>query len=57
MNEDLKKAYGIAKNETNRQTAVTPTFLQRLNAALMRTTGRIHHTIGVIHRPIVLENI
>ena len=39
MNEDLKKAYELAKKEVQRNTVITPAFLQKLNATLMRTTG------------------
>lgn len=39
MNEDLKKAYELAKDESKLKIPVTPVFLQKLNAALMRTTG------------------
>lgn len=46
MNEDLKKAYELAKEEAQCNTAITPAFLQKLNATLMRTTGGIHNTIG-----------
>ena len=43
MNEDLKKAYELAKEEAQCNTAITPAFLQKLNATLMRTTGGIHN--------------
>ena len=46
MNEDLKKAYELAKKEAQRNTVITPAFLQKLNATLMRTTGGRHNTIG-----------
>ena len=46
MNEDLKKAYEFAKKEAQRNTVITPAFLQKLNATLMRTTGGRHNTIG-----------
>lgn len=46
MNEDLKKAYELAQEEAKQNTAITPNFLQKLNATLMRTTGNIHNTIG-----------
>lgn len=36
MNEDLKKAYELAKGEEEHNTPVTSAFLQTLNAALMR---------------------
>ena len=44
MNEDLKKAYELAKKEAQRNTVITPAFLQKLNATLMRTTGGRHNT-------------
>lgn len=37
MNEDLKKAYELAKGEAEHNTPVTSDFLQTLNAALMRS--------------------
>lgn len=46
MNEDLKKAYELAQEEAKQNTAITPNFLQKLNATLMRTTGNVHNTIG-----------
>ena len=46
MNEDLKNAYELAKEEVKCKTAITSSFLQRLNAALMRTTGSVHNVIG-----------
>ena len=46
MNEDLKKAYELAKDEAKLKVPVTPEFLQRLNAALMRTTGSVHNVMG-----------
>lgn len=46
MNEDLKKAYELAKEEAKRKESITSPFLQRLNATLMRTTGSIHHVMG-----------
>ncbi len=39
MNEDLKKAYDLAKEESKQDKEITPAFLQTLNATL-------HHTIG-----------
>lgn len=45
MNEDLKKAYELAQEEAKQNTPVTPNFLQKLNATLMRTTGNVHNTI------------
>lgn len=46
VNEDLKKAYELAKEELQRDIPITPAFLQGLNAALMRTTGSVHHVMG-----------
>lgn len=46
MNEDLKNAYGLAKEEAKRKEPVTSSFLQRLNALLMRTTGGVHNVMG-----------
>lgn len=46
MNEDLKKAYELAQEEAKQNTPLTPDFIQKLNATLMRTTGNVHNTIG-----------
>lgn len=46
MNEDLKKAYELCKEESGHRAAITPAFLQKLNATLMRTTGSVHHVMG-----------
>lgn len=46
MNEDLKQAYEFAMNEIKRNIAITPKFLQELNAMLMRTTGGTHNTMA-----------
>lgn len=46
MNEDLKKAYELAQAESVRHTSITPTFLQKLNAVLMHTTGSVHSVMG-----------
>lgn len=46
INEDLKKAYELAKEEAKRKEPITSPFLQRLNATLMRTTGSIHNVMG-----------
>ena len=48
MNEDLKKAYELAKDESKLKIPVTPVFLQKLNAALMRTTGSTYNVMGGI---------
>lgn len=46
MNEDLKKAYGLAKEEVLRKASITPDFLRTLNATLMCTTGSVHNVPG-----------
>lgn len=46
MNEDLKDAYEFAKEECKCNTEITPAFLQKLNAMLMRTTGSVHNAMG-----------
>ena len=46
MNEDLKQAYDFAKVESEQLVSITPVFLQRLNAVLMRTTGSVHSVMG-----------
>lgn len=46
MNEDLKKAYEFAKEESIQGAAVTPAFLQKLSAMLMRTTGGMHNAMA-----------
>lgn len=46
MNEDLKKAYELAKEEAQHTVPITPAFLQKLNAVLMRTTGSVHSVMG-----------
>lgn len=46
MNKDLKQAYELAKTESDRLVPITPAFLQRLNAVLMRTTGSVHSVMG-----------
>lgn len=46
MNEDLKKAYELAKDESKLKIPVTPVFLQKLNAVLMRTTGSTYNVMG-----------
>ncbi len=46
MNEDLKQAYDFAKAESEQLVLITPVFLQRLNAVLMRTTGSVHSVMG-----------
>lgn len=46
MNEDLKKAYELAKAEAKSKERVDASFLKKLNAALMRTTGSVCHVMG-----------
>ena len=46
MNEDLKQAYELAKTEADSLVPITPAFLKRLNAMLMRTTGSVHSVMG-----------
>ena len=46
MNEDLKKAYELAKEESEHRIAITPLFLKKLNATLMRGTGSEHSVMG-----------
>lgn len=46
MNEDLKKAYELAKEDAKCKEPINSAFLQKLNATLMRTTGSIHHVMG-----------
>ncbi len=46
MNEDLKNAYEWARQEAKQKTPVTPSFLQTLNAKLMRTTGSLYNVLN-----------
>lgn len=46
MNEDLKKAYELAKEEAKCKEPISSAFLQKLNATLMRTTGSIYNVMG-----------
>ena len=46
MNEDLKKAYELAKKESGQSVVIPSDFLQKLNATLMRTTGSVHNAMG-----------
>lgn len=46
MNEDLKKAYELAKEESEQGIVIAPAFLQKLNATLMRTTGSVYNVMG-----------
>ena len=46
MNEDLKKAYELAKEEAKCKKPINSAFLQKLNSTLMRTTGSIYNVMG-----------
>ena len=46
MNEDLKKAYELAKEEAKSKKPINSAFLQKLNSTLMRTTGSIYNVMG-----------
>lgn len=46
MNEDLKKAYELAKEESEQGIVIAPAFFQKLNATLMRTTGSVYNVMG-----------
>ncbi len=46
MNEDLKKAYELAKEEAKCKKLINSVFLQKLNSTLMRTTGSIYNVVG-----------
>ena len=46
MNEDLKKAYELAKEEPKSKKPINSAFLQKLNSTLMRTTGSIYNVMG-----------
>ena len=46
MNEDLKKAYELARVGAEHKTPMASSFLQMLNATLMRTTGSVHNVMG-----------
>lgn len=46
MNEDLKKAYDFAREEARHLTSITPAFLKKLNALVMKSTGAVHDTLG-----------
>lgn len=46
MNEDLKKAYELAKEEAKCKKLINSVFLQKLNSTLMRTTGSIYNVMG-----------
>ena len=45
MNEDLKKAYELAKEESEQDAVITPIFLQKLNTTLMSTTGSVYNVM------------
>ena len=46
MNEDLKKAYELVKEDAKSKEPVNSAFLQKLNSALMRTTDSIYNVMG-----------
>ena len=46
MNEDLKKAYELAKEEARHNTPISAAILQKLNAVLMHTTGSAYNVMG-----------
>jgi Fic family protein len=46
MNEDLKKAYDIARQAAGENVPITPAFLCELSAAVMHATGSVHHAMG-----------
>ena len=46
MNEDLKRAYELAKEEARHNTPITAAILQKLNAVLMHTTGSAYNVMG-----------
>lgn len=46
MNEDLKKAYELAREKASMQTPVTQEFLKKLNATSMHTTGNEYNVMG-----------
>ncbi len=46
MNEDLRNAYELAKEEAKHNSPVTPELLRRMNATLMHGTGSVHSVMG-----------
>jgi Fic family protein len=46
MNEDLKRAYLVAKQQADAKKPITPVFLQELNALVMKSTGSMTHVTG-----------
>ena len=46
MNQDLKDAYFSAMQEAEKKITITPDFLKKLNATLMKRTGDVHNTMG-----------
>ena len=46
MYEDFKLAYELSKVESDSLVPITPAFLKRMNAMLMRTTGSVHSVMG-----------
>lgn len=43
MNIDLKNAYEYAIDQANKKTKISPSFLQSLNALIMKSSGSIHN--------------
>lgn len=46
LHGSLKNTYELAREEAIHKTPITSSFLQTLNATLMRTTGSIHNVMG-----------
>ena len=46
LHASLKNTYELAREEAIHKTPITSSFLQTLNATLMRTTGSIHNVMG-----------
>lgn len=46
MNEDLKRAYELAREKAVQKAPITTSFLKSLNASLMHSTGSIHNVMG-----------
>ncbi len=44
MNFDLKRAYEFATEEAKQPTKITPDFIKKLNALIMKNTGSLYHT-------------
>ena len=46
MNQDLRDAYYFAIQEADKKAPITPDFLKKLNATLMKRTGGINNMMG-----------